>query len=63
MIIKHRAGKHHTNADYLSRPTGRNNCDNFDRTLKSLPCGGCSYCTKVQKQWASFFEEVDDVVL
>ena len=62
MIIKHRAGKHHTNADYLSRPTGRNNCDNFDRTLKSLPCGGCSYCTKVQKQWASFFEEVDDVV-
>ena len=62
MLIKHRSGKDHLNADYHSRPNGENNCSNFNRTLKELPCGGCSYCTKVQRQWASFFEEVDDVI-
>ena len=51
MLIKHRSGKDHLNADYHSRPNGENNCSNFNRTLKELPCGGCSYCTKVQRQW------------
>ncbi|VDI02855.1 Hypothetical predicted protein [Mytilus galloprovincialis] len=30
--------------------------------IKLLPCGGCSYCTRAQKVWSSFEDDVDYVV-
>jgi hypothetical protein len=65
MSILHRAGRHHGNADVLSR-TGdlEEACDCYragsDPTM--LPCGGCNYCTRVHKQWQRFDDDVDDVV-
>lgn len=63
MIIEHRPGRLHVNADYLSRPTGgENKCIHAANALNYLPCGGCNYCTKAHTQWAQFFDEIDDVV-
>lgn len=30
--------------------------------LESLPCGGCSFCSRDCQQWDRFSEDVDDVV-
>ena len=62
-MIQHRAGKSHGNADALSR-RGDELCDcyNAGNSLKSLPCGGCKHCKKIEEQWERFTEEVDYVV-
>jgi len=65
MTIVHRSGVKHANADALSQnPDGLPYCDCYRAGLspQSLPCGGCKYCTRVQAQWSSFEEEVDDVI-
>ena len=65
MVILHRAGKKHVNADSLSRiPDGLERCDCYQAgaSLETLPCGGCAYCTRAQRQWSRFESDVDDVV-
>ena len=62
--IEHRPGKEHTNADGLSRrPTIEPGCPNYKSgtNLNLLPCGGCAYCARLQKQWGEFEENVDSV--
>ena len=64
MAIVHRPGAKHINADSLSRiPPSVPICSHYspNSDLHSLPCGGCSYCTKLHHQWARFEEEVDFV--
>jgi len=61
----HRRGKIHVNADVLSRiPDEMAFCPFYDKEieLKDLPCKGCKYCSRAQRNWASFEENVDDVV-
>ena len=65
MVLEHRSGVKHTNADALSRiPCQEIQCDNFIPGVKpsDLPCGGCSYCVKADSQWGHFAREVDDAV-
>lgn len=65
MIVRHRAGKKHVNADCMSRrPHSEIECPNYllGVELKDLPCKGCPYCTKAHENWQDFAEEVDDVV-
>ncbi|CAG2235895.1 unnamed protein product [Mytilus edulis] len=65
MIIQHRAGKKHINADGLSRiPDDIEAYRNYrpDVNLEELPCGGCKFCTRARQQWQTFEEEVDFVV-
>ena len=63
MVLKHRKGSLHANADGLSRTGevwGSHYVHGID--LKDLPCGGCSYCTRAHTQWSSFIEDIDDVI-
>ncbi|KAK6172537.1 hypothetical protein SNE40_016172 [Patella caerulea] len=64
MIIQHRSGKLHGNADSLSRYPFDEECDcyNAGTYLSRLPCGGCRYCTRVHDQWAKFESDIDDVL-
>jgi transposase InsO family protein len=65
MDILHRPGRHHQNADALSRlPDTSDVCDCYHAgiQLSSLPCGGCGYCSRVHNQWERFEIDVDDVV-
>ena len=65
MNVIHRKGVQHTNADALSRvPDVLEFCDCYraGQDVKSLPCGGCPYCTRATKQWSRFEEDVDDVI-
>ena len=65
MVIQHRKGSCHTNADALSRiPDHLDFCDCYiaGKDLASLPCGGCSYCSRAHTQWVRFEDEVDNVV-
>ena len=65
MDIIHRKGKLHQNADSLSRiPDELEFCDCYRAgvDLDQLPCGGCSYCSRANKQWSTFKEQVDYVV-
>lgn len=65
MTVVHRNGVKHANADALSRiPDRVPYCDCYRAGMspESLPCGGCKYCSRAHAQWASFEEEVDDVV-
>ena len=65
MIIVHRPGNKHSNADGLSRrgdDIDPCNCYHAGATLESLPCGGCNYCTRAHNHWSRFEEDVDDVV-
>ncbi|KAL7841966.1 hypothetical protein SRHO_G00236550 [Serrasalmus rhombeus] len=64
-VIQHRAGTSHSNADALSRKgkdQGFCDCYQAGKELDSLPCRGCSFCQKLEHQWARFEEDVDDVV-
>ena len=65
MVLQHRVGRMHQNADTLSRlPVNKGQCIAFDAgvRLEDLPCGGCKYCRKAQQSWGSFLEDVDDAV-
>lgn len=64
MKIEHRAGSKHGNADALSRMPLQGGCDQYllGSNLQSLPCGGCDYCKRVEKNWGSFTNEVDYAV-
>ena len=64
MKIQHRRGRDHVDADVLTRlRDDLPYCDCYraasDITL--LPCKGCKYCERAQKQWEEFEKEVDDV--
>jgi transposase InsO family protein len=64
MVIEHRAGKKHANADALSRLPETPACPEFrlGESVKGLPCGGCHYCQRAEANWGPFVREVDDVV-
>ena len=65
MVISHRPGKFHQNADSLSRiPNRESICDNYNSGCKveNLPCGGCKYCRQLDQQWSKFDTEVNDVI-
>ena len=65
MTILHHAGSKHCNADPLSRvPDDTNYCNCYQAGVNpgDLPCQGCKYCTRAQRQWSRFEEEVDDVI-
>ena len=65
MMILHRAGSKHCNADSLSRisdDTDYCNCYQAGVNPEDLPCKGCKYCARAQQQWSRFEEEVDDVI-
>ena len=65
MVLQHRVGRMHQNADTLSRlPANEGQCIAYDAgvRLEDLPCGGCKYCRKAQQSWGSFLEDVDDAI-
>ena len=65
MVIQHRPGKKHGNADGLSRiPDDTEFCNCYEAGVSpsSLPCGGCAFCTKVHSQWSRFESDVDDII-
>jgi transposase InsO family protein len=65
MVILHRQGRKHGNADALSRIPGNAghwDASQIDIRLEDLPCGGCRYCRKQHQNWAPFFEAVDYAV-
>ena len=65
MILKHRPGAKHGNADALSRiPGSREYCEAFKLGVKpsDLPCGGCDYCTRADRNWGSFARVVNCTV-
>ena len=64
MVVHHRQGSKHANADALSRIEGGNPCLDFRLlvNLEELPCGGCKYCTKAHENWTEFATEVDEAV-
>lgn len=37
-------------------------CYHAGAKLESIPCGGCSFCSRDCQQWDRFSEDVDDVV-
>ena len=62
MVVVHRPGKYHVNADTLSQiPDTLKYCENYNNDMKitELPCYPCRYCACAQKLWAKFTEEVD----
>ena len=65
MIVQHRPGNRHGNADGLSRipdETSFCNCYQAGVDLADLPCQGCKFCTRAHQQWSRFESDVDDVV-
>ena len=65
LTIQHRQGKHHANADGLSRrPIQEEQCDCYmaGASLDTLPCGGCPYCQRMHHTWSRFEDTVDNVV-
>ena len=63
MVINHRPGKKHINADALSRRPIGDSCGHYQHVsdISTLPCGGCSYCRKVQTDWGDFEDSINDV--
>ena len=65
MVVLHRPGKLHQNADSLSRlPSSLSECDNYreDVQLSELPCFPCDYCERMHLAWERYREEIDYVV-
>lgn len=65
MVVQHRSGNKHGNADALSRrPDNLTPCPSYIAGIKpaDLPCGGCHYCTRADEQWSSFIRNVDEAV-
>ena len=61
MVIEHKPGRHHQNADALSRRPVDDPCLIISDP-KLLPCGGCKHCLKVHEKWALFEAQVNDVI-
>ncbi|MES9882037.1 MAG: pol polyprotein [Sedimenticola sp.] len=61
MVLKYRPGLKHGNADALSRIPVEELCSEYTHgmRLEDLPCGGCTYCRRVDKNWGDFIREVD----
>ena len=65
MVLRHRSGRKHGNADSLSRMcTDEGLCEAFVSGVRpeSLPCEGCKYCVRANQNWGSFIDEVDEAV-
>ena len=64
MVISHRPGRKHDNADALSRLPEDIRCSAYRHGIKldDLPCGGWAYCTKRQLEWGKFISDVDEAV-
>ncbi len=65
MVIQHRSGAKHSNADGMSRipdTMPQCNCYEAGKDLNSLPCGGCKYCKHLHQQWGRFEQDVDDMI-
>ena len=65
MVVKHRSGSKHGNADALSRiPDRLTPCASYVAGIKpaDLPCGGCHYCLRADQQWSDFTRDVDEAV-
>ena len=65
MILKHRPGARHGNADALNRiPGSREYCEAFKLVVKpsDLTCGGCDYCTRADRNRDSFARMVNCTV-
>jgi transposase InsO family protein len=69
MVLVHRPGKKHINADVLSRiPDPDVPCSNYRSNvrLEDLPCFQdgkvCNYCQKMSDQWERFDNDIDYVV-
>ena len=62
MILQHRKGKNHCNADSLSRVQTDEYCKCFSAGVRveNLPCGGSTFGIKAHNQRSSFIQEVDD---
>ena len=57
MVVLHRAGVSHSNADSLSRqPDGLPYCSCYSagKNLEDLPCHGCAVCSRAQEHWERF---------
>ena len=65
VVIQHRPGRRHFNADALSclpmPPGGCGIC--LEVHPSDLPCGGCPKFKMAHESWNEIAEEVDDVVL
>ena len=62
MIVVHRPGKDHVNADALSRiPDSVDYCVNYTNNIdiNQLPCFPCKFCARAHEQWSRFFDDVD----
>lgn len=61
--VQHRAGKHHVNADILSRLVADKPCQEMSIHVEPemLPCGGCKHCLRVHRMWQDFVS-VDNVI-
>ena len=66
MVVIHRKGIDHGNADALSRIPDKLEYCNFyspEKALEELPCfPGCKFCERAYRQWSRFGIEVDDVI-
>ena len=65
MVVQHRAGRKHGNADGLSRiPCVEDPCSEYQEgvPVTNLPCGGCKHCAKLHRDWNRFQDEVDYAV-
>jgi hypothetical protein len=65
IILQHRLGKNHSNADTLSRiPDSLDLCQEYRSgiELSQLPCEGCHFCTREKQQWSTFEDHIDYVV-
>ena len=65
MIIRYQPGRHHGNADGLSRipDVVRSRTDYIPKIeLDQLPYKGCKYCTRAHRDWARVLQDVDVAV-
>ena len=65
MVVQHRPGTKHGNADALSRkPDSLTPCTSYLTGIKpaDLPCGGCHYCVRADQQWGNFTRDMDEAV-
>ena len=65
MIVTHRPGKLHVNADAFSHIPDSVECyGNYSNNIdvSQLPCHPCTFCTHSHNQWSRFFNDVDYIV-